>query len=78
MGYLIVPDLTTGEYMCLEPCEHRDCEANRKDFIENPNCKICGKPLKAGDKFFYEEQGKTDKVHFLCEIERNEKQRPRA
>lgn len=75
MGYGIVPDLTDGKYMCLESCQHRDCAAMRKDFIDDANCKICGKPLKAGDKFYYQEQGKTDKVHMICEIERVEKAR---
>jgi len=81
MGYGIVPDLTTGKYMCLEPCEHRDCAANRKDFIENANCKICGKPLLAGDKFYYcssedfPDCDKNDKVHYVCEIERIVKER---
>jgi hypothetical protein len=69
MGYLIVPDLATGKWMCLEPCKHTDCAANRRDFINNANCKICGKPLLAGDYFYYVEQGKTDKVHRLCEME---------
>jgi len=72
MGYGIVPDLTTGKWMCLEPCNHRDCAAHRRDFIENANCKICGKPLVAGDKFYYVEHGEHDKVHFLCEIDRIE------
>lgn len=74
MGYGVVPDLTTGKWMCLEPCKHTDCAANRRDFIENANCKICGKPLKAGDYFYYVEHGKTDKVHRLCEMERIEKE----
>lgn len=72
MGYCIAPDLTDGKYMCLEPCNHKDCAAIRKDFVDNANCIICGKPIKAGDKFYYLEQGKTDKVHFLCELERIE------
>ncbi|MCK9369887.1 hypothetical protein M0R04_08285 [Candidatus Dojkabacteria bacterium] len=75
MGYLIVPDLTTGKYMCLEDCAHKDCMSIKRDFIGNPNCKICGKPLKVGDKFYYVEQGKNDKVHFVCEIEQIEKER---
>ena len=72
MGYGIIPDLTTGKYMCLEPCNHTDCAANRKDFIENNLCKICNKPLLAGDKFYYTEQGKNDKVHFACEVFKDE------
>ncbi len=75
MGYGIIPDLTTGKYMCLEPCEHRDCKAMREDFIEHNLCGICGKPLEVGDKFYYVEQGKNDKVHFVCELERVEKER---
>jgi hypothetical protein len=81
MGYGIIPDMTTGKWMCLEPCTHRDCKALREDFIENANCKICGKPLEADDKFYYcnpeDFPGckKTDKVHFICEIERIENQR---
>jgi len=70
MGYGIIPDLTTGEFMCLEPCEHIDCKANREDFIEHNLCKICGEPLLAGDKFYYCERGKYEKVHFICELER--------
>ena len=73
MGYAIIPDLTTGKYMCLTPCDHTDCAANRKDFIDHADCKICGQPLKAGDKFCYVEQGKNDKVHFACELERQER-----
>lgn len=70
MGYLIAPDLTTGKYMCLEPCEHTDCAAHRRDFIEDANCRICGKPIQAGDKFYYEGVGVTAKVHFACELAR--------
>lgn len=82
MGYGIAPDLTTGEFMCLEPCQHTDCAALRRDFIENADCKICGEPIKAGDKFYYVEQDhaprKQDKVHFvcrICELERIDKER---
>ena len=75
MGYAIIPDLTTGTYMCLKPCQHTDCKSVKADFIDNANCIICGKPLIAGDKFYYVEHGKQDKVHMLCEIERIEKER---
>lgn len=69
MGYAIAPKV--GEPLCCEtPCNHKDCAAMRADFIDNANCKICGKPIEHGDKFYYIEQGKTDKVHFICEIER--------
>lgn len=80
MGYGIIPE-NNGKWACLEPCEHSICKAFRKDFIEDMSCKICDKPLKAGDKFYYCNPDdfpnctKTDKVHMLCEIERIEKER---
>ena len=73
MGYGIAPDLTTGKWMCLEPCEHTDCAATRKDFIDNADCKICNKPILADDKFYYTEHGGVGKVHFICELEKLER-----
>jgi hypothetical protein len=80
MGYCVIPDLTTGKYMCLAPCQHRDCAAVKRDFIEHGKCVICGKPLENGDKFYYvgdtqNEKTKYDKAHMFCEIERIEKER---
>ncbi len=68
MGYLIAPDLTTGEYMCLETCGHTDCAANRRDFIVDAKCRICGEMIQPGDKFCYTEHGDTAKVHYACEL----------
>lgn len=68
MGYGIAPNMKDEKVVCQRPCQHSDCKAMRDDFIEHANCVICGKPIKAGDKFYYVEQGKQDKVHFLCEI----------
>jgi hypothetical protein len=73
MGYLIVPDNSKGKWWCKEPCQHKDCAANRKDWEIDNKCGICGKALKAGDKFYYTEQGKTAKEHFLCSIARDSK-----
>ena len=75
MGYGIIPDLTTDKWMCLEPCQHKDCAAMKADFVDNANCLICNQPLLAGDKFYYTEHGKNSKVHFVCELERIEKER---
>lgn len=75
MGYLIRPKV--GEPWCCEkPCNHKDCAAMRHDFIENGNCIICGNPIEDGEQFYYKEQGKVDKVHFICEIERLEYSKP--
>ncbi len=73
MGYAIVPNIKNEVVVCQKPCEHRDCAAIRKDFIDNMTCKICGKPLEIGDKFYYCQQGNQDKVHMICEIERSER-----
>ncbi len=68
MGYGVVPDLTTGKYMCLEPCQHTDCAAYRRDFIEDADCQICGEVIQAGDAFYYVDHGRTPKVHHACEM----------
>lgn len=68
MGYLIAPRLDNDQWMCLEPCDHTDCAAMRRDWIENGKCKICGEQIEAGDKFYYQEVGSTDKTHFACEL----------
>ena len=70
MGYLIAPDIKDEDVLCQKPCTHSDCAAMRRDFIDNPNCKVCGKPIEIGQAFYYNEQGKTDKVHYFCEINR--------
>jgi len=65
MGYGIIPKM--GEpNICETPCDHRDCKANREDFIEHANCIVCGKPLLEGDSFYYHGANKYDKVHALC------------
>jgi len=71
MGYCITPDMTSERVVCQKPCTHKDCAAMRRDFLDNAVCKICGKPIKSGEAFFYQEQGKTDKVHFICSIKEN-------
>lgn len=69
MGYGVIPE--HGEPWCCEvPCDHTDCAAFRRDFIEDSKCHICGKELKPGDRFYYIEHGGTAKVHSLCEMER--------
>lgn len=70
MGYCIAPDMKQEKLVCQSPCKHSDCMAIREDFITHANCRICGKPIKAGDAFFYEpERGKYTKVHRLCFME---------
>lgn len=70
MGYGIIPDINKESVLCQQPCKHADCAAMREDFIINNKCRICGKPLKIGDSFYYEsEHGKYAKSHRLCVME---------
>jgi hypothetical protein len=73
MGYGIIPNIKDESVLCQKPCKHTDCAAMREDFITNANCWICGKPLKAGDAFYYKsDKGKYTKVHRLCAMEDEE------
>lgn len=54
MGYLIVPDIKNEEVVCQQPCNHKDCTANRRDFGLDSKCRICGMGFNAGDTFYYE------------------------
>lgn len=62
MGWLIVPDITDDRMVCQNPCDHRDCAANRKQWGEG-KCRICGEGFKAGQRFYYEDRGA---VHADC------------
>ena len=42
MGYYIVPDITNEAIVCQEPCQHRDCAANRKEWGPTPSAVIVG------------------------------------
>ena len=66
MGYGYVPDMTDENLVCQKPCKHTDCAANRKDFVKHADCVICGKPLLAGQAFYYHGEGKYDKAHAAC------------
>lgn len=53
MGYLIVPDIHRESVVCQDPgCGHSDCKAMRLEW-SHAECKDCGRPLKAGDPFYY-------------------------
>lgn len=75
MGYGIIPDMKDESIVCQKSCAHGDCRANRDDFILHGDCVICGKPLNAGEHFYYhdtERLGKYAKAHAICVIEQVE------
>lgn len=70
MGYGIVPNIYDENLVCQQPCEHKDCAANREQFGKQSKCRICGKGFVVGQKFYYE--GKRP-VHALCVCEEERK-----
>lgn len=58
MGWYRVPDIKNEEVVCHNPCDHRDCEANRKEW-ENAKCCDCGEPFTAGMSFYYKQTRPT-------------------
>jgi len=72
MGYALVPDIKDEAVVCQKGCNHRDCEANRKMFGE-AKCAICGGALRAGEKFFQNDEGKLE--HAVCVWEQEEERR---
>jgi len=59
-GY--VPDMKNEDIVCQSKCKHRDCAANRKQWIDG-KCRICNKGFLPGKRFYYEDTGA---VHALC------------
>ena len=58
MAYGFWPDLTPGAKYgpCAEPCKHRDCAQLRNP--EYSKCARCEKPLKADDRFYFDEHNR--------------------
>lgn len=73
MAYLIVPNYKDQAILCQEPCNHTDCRIMRLDWLENGNCRICGKKLEPGQAFIYLQQGTYAKEHWLCPDDTTEK-----
>lgn len=65
VGYLVVPDITNEEIVCQQPCQHRDCLANRAEWTD-AKCVTCGKKLKAGMLFYYTSVHSTEHQCIDC------------
>ena len=66
MAWGIVPDIKDEKVVCQNPCEHRDCAANRKQW-ERAICHFCKKPLLPGEKFCFGDNNVPE--HFWCAME---------
>ena len=53
MGYGIVPDIKDENVVCQKPCEHKDCAANRDEWMLS-YCSYCKQPMLPGKNFFYD------------------------
>lgn len=52
MSYLVVPDITNGDIVCQDPCNHKDCQEMRLEWT-NSQCVTCGKPMRPGQNYNY-------------------------
>jgi len=62
MAYSITPT-PGGEFLCAEPCEHRDCKALRE--LIASKCGICGEPIGEGRQYCRGGPG-GGACHFSC------------
>ncbi len=85
MGYAVVPNIKDETIVCQKPCEHKDCAANRDEWMFS-KCTYCAMPMRAGENFYYdldegeklpESSGERSKfhIHAGCMYERAEKKR---
>lgn len=71
MAWFNWPDLSTGKWMCLEPCEHTDCAAWREK--SKKPCPLCGELFQAGRQVT-EHEGQY--VHFSCLLDKIDQRLP--
>lgn len=62
MAAISIPTPGTELGPCAQPCEHRDCAANRA--MAEAICTVCEEPIGYERRFF------AGPVHYLCEIQR--------
>jgi len=63
MGYAIVPNIKDEAVVCQQPCQHKDCAANRAMWTD-AKCAICGLPMLPGQTFYFDDNGKPE--HASC------------
>lgn len=62
MGYGLIPDIKNEDVVCQQPCQHEDCEANRKMW-GSATCVTCSKPMEPGQAFYFDDNGKPEHAH---------------
>jgi Zn-finger protein len=53
MGYSVVPNIKDEKVVCQKPCEHRDCHANKSEWMFSV-CTWCKMPMLPGQNYYYD------------------------
>lgn len=62
MAAIQIPAPGTEYGPCVDPCEHRDCAAARRDAARP--CRVCGKPIGYGVDCGADDDGNW--AHWMC------------